>query len=261
MTTWTSPEACARVGQELDQLALLLERLEQGPHRADAELRLVQHVHRAADVEVPVPEGLEHPARHGGGRCGARGRGRRRRSRLGHPRPDLLEREPRVPLGEKPRHLAHLAPRHRLLEREDAAHAPPGLGRQDDDGPVPLDGDEVDALEPRVLERRRQDDGGVVGELGELSRGRLHEVVDLASGARDLALEPMRVRAPDLGAPHQAVDVVPVGLVGRHASRRGVGLERDSPSPRDRPSCSGSWPGRGRARASWPAAGTQRAPP
>ena len=144
--------------------------------------------------------------------------------RVGHPAPDLLEREPRVLLGEEPRDLARLAPRHRLLEGEDAAHAPPGLGRQDDDRPVPLDGDEVDALEARVLERRRQDHRGVVGELRELRRRRLHEVVDLAAGARDLALEAMRVRATDLRAAHQAVDVVPVGLVGRHPARRGVGL-------------------------------------
>ena len=147
-------------------------------------------------------------------------------ARLGHLAPNLLEREPRVPLGEQSRHLAHLAPRHRLLECEDAAHPPPRLGRQHDDCPVALDRDEVDALEPRVLERRRQDHRGVVGELGELRRRRLHEVVDLAPGARDLALEPVRVRATDLAAPHQAVDVVPVGLVGRHASRRGVGLDQ-----------------------------------
>ena len=143
---------------------------------------------------------------------------------LGHLAPDLLEREPRVALREDPRHLADLAPRHRLLEGQDAAHPPARLGRQHDERPLPLDRDEIDPLEPRVLERGREDDRGVVGQLGELRRRRLQEVVDLAPGARDLALEPERLPAAELDAPHQAVDVVPVRLVRRHAPRRGVGL-------------------------------------
>src|SRR5439155_13970205 len=131
------------LGQELDQLALLLEGPEERLDGGDvAELRLVEDVHGAADVEVPVPERGEDLAREEPGHPHD-AVALRRSSMVTERGADLLERAPAEALGEDARDLPQLARRHRLLEGEDAARAPVRLGREDDEGSIPLHRDEV----------------------------------------------------------------------------------------------------------------------
>ena len=51
------PPLLGHAGQEVDEPRLVLEGLEKAPHGADvAEIRLIQHVDGAADVEIAVTE-------------------------------------------------------------------------------------------------------------------------------------------------------------------------------------------------------------
>src|SRR2546426_122622 len=215
------PLAVGEHRHQVGEALLLLEGPEQLARRVEVpELRVVEHVDRAADIERAAPKQY-HDLLDDAARPRVEGvegiAGRRLHV------DDVLDGATAVPAAQRAPHGAYLLGGERRVERHRAGGDPARVGDEDGQRAIVLERDEVDPRERRLLERRREQEARQLRGARQMRRRPLHESVDPGT-ARRQALTGHR--AFWARRRRKGLHVEAVGLIRRYPARARVRLDQ-----------------------------------